>query len=379
MLSPFPVPFCDLQLDHLQDFLAAADEEGLTWEAKSDGPEGGGLRPQHMLRSVCGFAYQLGGYLILGAAQVEGGGWDLTGVTSRTAEPKLWIDQVLDGLRPAPRYRVRVLDLPEERWAAVIQVEPLTNTPCMTRNGQVYERVSSRTLAVTDPTRLHELIRRGAQARDRAETQANAWVARQRRRESGAVGVTVSLVMAATSYEPDIGSRLFHSRYRSRFDHRFEHRLFEEQQIPVPSPAVTEHRIGQSFVRRSSEAGDIRWDAAANWDGTASVVASLTGEILKQGSLFDFVIIPAWSLAADLVEALGGYGDAHIRLLIDVKAIHSYLGSFYRGLGRTTEVSRWSDVAPAGSDLIGSVQRELHRAAGFWTFEGEPDLPQAPT
>jgi hypothetical protein len=38
-------------------------------------------------------------------------------------------------------------------------------------------------------------------------------------------------------------------------------------------------------------------------------------------------------------------------------------------------VTRWCGVAEPDGDLIGSVQRELQRAAGLWSFEGQPDPP----
>ncbi len=34
-----------------------------------------------------------------------------------------------------------------------------------------------------------------------------------------------------------------------------------------------------------------------------------------------------------------------------------------------------AEVVEPDGDLIGSVQRELQRAAGLWSFEGEPDPP----
>jgi hypothetical protein len=58
-----------------------------------------------------------------------------------------------------------------------------------------------------------------------------------------------------------------------------------------------------------------------------------------------------------------------------VRAIAAHLGEFYRGLPGPVALTRWADVAEPSGDLIGSVQRELQRAAGLWSFEGVPDPP----
>src|SRR3954452_50412 len=164
MRSPFPVPLTDLAEEHVRAFLAAAEEEGVTWEAKPDGPDGRGrLRPEHVRNGVCALANQIGGHLIVGAAKREDR-WELVGVDGR-GEPGLWLDRAVGGLRPLPRYAHRVFPLDEGRWAAVVQVEPLTQTPCMTLDGQVFERVSSQSVRVTNPARLAQLFSRGEQAR----------------------------------------------------------------------------------------------------------------------------------------------------------------------------------------------------------------------
>lgn len=47
MRSPFPVPFSDLTEEQVRAFLVEAEEEGVTWEAKADGPDGRGrVRPE---------------------------------------------------------------------------------------------------------------------------------------------------------------------------------------------------------------------------------------------------------------------------------------------------------------------------------------------
>lgn len=382
MRSPFPVALPDLTEEHLRAFLAGAQEEGVTWEAKADGPEGRGrLRPEHVRNGVCALANQIGGHFIIGAAMREGA-WDLVGVEAR-GEPGLWLDRAIGGLRPLPRYSCRVFTLDDERWAAVVEVEPLTQTPCMTLDGQVFERVSSESVRVTDPGRLAQLFSRGEQARERAEGQAARAVQAMQRVTGQQSGVVVTLGLAAASYEDDIGSRLFHSRFRSHFDDAFERRLFREPQLGTSSRTPGTHSIRQSYIQRTygfnsdgKQFADCAWVVRAQWDGSVGVSALLTGSILKVGGLFDLVMLPGWRLAADLVASLGGYGDARMHLLVQVRAIAAYLGDFYRGLPGSVELTRWAEVAEPTDDLIGSVQRELQRAAGLWSYEGAPDPPE---
>jgi hypothetical protein len=58
---PWDVPWEQLVLEDLRAFFAHAGDEGLTWEAK--GTEL--IHRKEIRRHACGFANQLGGYLIL--------------------------------------------------------------------------------------------------------------------------------------------------------------------------------------------------------------------------------------------------------------------------------------------------------------------------
>jgi hypothetical protein len=252
----------------------------------------------------------------------------------------------------------------------VIGVEALTQTPCITLDGQVFERVSSESVCVTDPVRLAALLSRGQQARERAQAQAAQAVRVLQEGDAQQLGVIVTRGLAAASYEDDVGSRLFHSRFRAQLDDAFEDRLFGERSLPRRTPADGDHAIWQSYMERGYSIGEVAWRARARWDGAVGVSATLTGSILKHGSFLDFVLLAGWRLAADLVAALGGYGDARMHLAIEKRAIDQQLGDFYRGLPGLTELTRWADVAEPSGDLVGSVQRELQRAAGSLELRG---------
>lgn len=382
MHSIFSVDFEGLGLQHVRDFLADAGEEGLTWEAKADGEQR--LRPETVRRVVCGLANQIGGYAILGARR-DDETWELSGITAPGNETGLWLDQVLSGLRPVPRYARKHWPVGDGRVVAVIQVQPLTLTPCLTADGQVFERVAGQTLRVTDPTRLHELLARGVQARERAEAFS------KRAAESLSPGpfdqlrVRLILGLAATSYEPDIGARLFHSRFRVALEERVGARLFRELHWEPVNAASS--FIQQDHMQWAAEANDVYWVVRPAWDGSVAVLAALKPEADALFSLMDYGVWPAWKLAADLVERLGGYGGAHISLIVSVRNQSMPLAdgrnlppfgeeSLFGRLRRETPIDRDTEIAEPSSEEIGSVQRELLRAAGYWRFEGAPDPPE---
>ena len=257
----------------------------------------------------------------------------------------------------------------------------------MTRDGQVFERVSGASIKVTDPARLHELITRGQEARKRAEAFA------KRAAESGSAGpygqvrVRLSIGLAATSYEPDIGSRLFHSRFRVALEKRVAARLFRELHWKPVADASS--IIQQDHVQWMVEAEQLYWVVRPSSDGSVAVLVALKPEADAVFSLFDFAVWPAWKVAADLVALLGGYGPAHLSFFLTVQnqSMQAQYGrtigplgpeTLFGSLPRETRIERETSIAEPSDEEIGSIQRELLRAAGKWVFEGVPDPPAAP-
>lgn len=267
---------------------------------------------------------------------------------------------------------------------AVIQVKPLVQTPCMTASGGVFERVGGQTLPVTDPVRLHELITRGQRARERAEAFAKRAVASGSAGPYAQVRVRLSIGLAATSYEPDIGLRLFHSRFRLALEERVEARLFRELHwTPVGKASSI---IQQDHMQWAVQAEQLYWVVRPSWDGSVAVLAALKPDADAVFSLFDFALWPAWKLAADVVALLGGYGPAHLSFLLMVKSQsmqapdgHTIAPfgpeTLFGNLRPETRIERDTAIAEPADEEIGSVQRELLRAAGKWVFEGVPDPP----
>lgn len=397
----FEVSFDDLSLDDVRAFLTEAEEEGVNWEAKAERPKDapadspGRLRPQHVQSSVCGFANQLGGYLLIGASRNEGT-WDLPGVRPPRDEPELWLDQVIGELRPVPRYRRKAWTLEDSQVAAVVAVEPLGQTPCMTRDGQIFERVSSETRLVTDPVRLAELFARGERARAEAQARAERATLEVLDHPDAVAGhsACIAVSMAAASYKPDIGGRLFHDRFNKQARELVAKRLFEEGGLSW-QPQVVRPAVRQSYIEFGAGSENLYWVTRTSWDGAAAVVAGLAGEVIDRLSLFDYIVCRAWNLASDLVSEVGGYGDSRIQMSVRVvqpehdemtmgelfERQRSGIGpppapnTIYAKLPEKTDIRRWSEVREATSDEIGSVQREFERAAGSGDSRASPNRP----
>ena len=379
----FGVEFSRLTVDDVRAFLEDAVEEGLNWEAKAGDPDDGkGVRPEHIRKSVCALANQIGGWVLIGAARRDGR-WELPGIAMPASEPGLWLDQVIAGLRPLPRCRHHHWVLHSGRVGAVIEVQPATATPCMTNDGQVFERVSSESIQVKDPARLHELITRGRNARTRAEALAD----RAAEHFSGTRGpyadttVRFAVGLAATSYELDISSRLFHSSVPARLEQLLNDRCYRDLGQQRETDA---HRIiQQDHVQLAADAAQLHWVARASWDGSASVLAGVRPESAAVFAAMDFAIWPAWKLAVQIVDLLGGYGDASMTLIVSIRnqSVHVpgrtipplTAESLWGRLQPETRLRRQAAVAIPTDAEVGSIQRELQRAGGLWSHEGVPD------
>jgi hypothetical protein len=116
----FGVPWRELELEHVERFLAGAGREALTWEAK-----GTELRAEQVTKHVGGFANARdGGYLLLGF-KLDDEEWQATGVDFPGDDPPVWVTSVVrTTLRPPPRIDVRDWKADGGKRAAVVRVEP---------------------------------------------------------------------------------------------------------------------------------------------------------------------------------------------------------------------------------------------------------------
>ncbi len=413
MLDLFDTPWDKLDTDSVREFLRTAGDEGVTWEAKAD-DQRGKLHPNSLRKAACGLANRLGGYILVGAKRDhETEQWSLPGITRPDREPELWVGRVLRDLRPVPDFVPKLWTVDGDRIAGVVWVAPVNEPPCMTPQGQVYERVSSETLPVTDPARLDALFRGGQQARGRAEHFATRaahraldttpWFSER------AVGVAVALAPVARRTD-DIGSLLFVRSFRDELEEKL--RLYSLKANPMRSryePEDPKHvqqqdavSMSACFIERSGPTvrsdGEYRslgrhlyfaCDLQATWDGAVAASAALSTTATKDATDYAELLRPAWEAVVPLVELLGGYGSAHL-------AVHIYVapdrpnempfmrggaavgpppapptGTLFAGMPEHTLVARLTTVANPDPATFDSVCRELQRAAGREANEPE--------
>lgn len=404
MFDVFGVPWPEVQLDHVRQFLAGAgDDEGLTWEAKADDDEErqshgleepGRLRPQTIRKGACAFANQIGGYLILGARwHKKERQWFLPGIVVPELEAKIWLANVLESLRPTPRFDARTWALDDGRVVAVVLVDPVSQPPCMTPQGHVYERVSGKSIRVTDPALLDSLLRRGDAARARAQGFADR-IARRALDFSdweGARAVGLSIAMAPVGRDTDdISGRLFTPSFRDavaqgvrRFADNSGTPLERNQEqdrftlIAHKLPGHVLHTGGGASRQERSE-----WCVQASWDGAVAASASFSPAALIGLSAINHVVSPGWRVVATLVAQLGGYGPAHLSVLVDVRQVDLRKhappqeqqplpprGSLFVRLPVETWIRRHTAVNEPSPDEMNSVERELARASGMHVDE----------
>lgn len=312
-------------------------------------------------------------------------------------------------LSPSPNHETKTWTLDDGRLVAVVWVDPVDEPPCMTRRGQVYERVSGETLPVTDPARLDALYRRGRHARATADQRAQAageraldnvdWYSER------AVGIAVALSAVGRDTD-DLNSLVFVSSFKSAMIAALDAFVGtghpERRRV---QPDTTDRRTEQDaltviahFEERYVLLGGgtaypqprSTWLLQATWDGAVAAAAAFDPEAARIADAGD-VIAAGWRAAADLVPRLGGYGPVQLRVGVFVAAElprempHKWRGqqvaappappsgTLYAQLPETTWMGRWVGTGEPHPDILTSLQRELERAAGRDSLEPERD------
>lgn len=391
-------------------------EEGVTWEAKAD-DERGRLHPDSLRKAACGLANRIGGYVIVGAKWDKVANcWRLPGITPPDEEPELWIGKVLRGLRPTPRFEPRAWTLDDGRVVAVVWVEPVDEPPCMTPKGNVFERVSGETLPITDPARLDALFRGGQEARARAEQFADRAAARALDPPGWTLdrSVAISVALASVGRETDdISSRLFVPSFREgivkalwdffRAGHGAVGQFVQPGNIetrPEQDAFTVLAHFGDGHVLLPEQSAQRQsrstWLLQATWDGAIAAAAIFSEPAVELLSGFDQVVMPGWHEAVPLVQRLGGYGPAQLTVGLHAApdrsddhelkvAVEAGLTpappppppkhTLYAHLPAHTWIRRWISVAEPTHDTLGSIQREVQRAAGIESWEPEQTPP----
>jgi hypothetical protein len=378
-MTIFGVPWHELELDHVWQFLVDAGPEPLYWEAK-----GRELSRAEVRLQVCGFANSHeGGFLILGASETNAG-WDLSGLSFPT-DPPTWVSEVVGNgsVSPYPDgLDTRAFRVADDRWIAVTRIPPVATPPCNTA-GRVYERVSGRTIPVTEPLRLASLFERGDQARARAEIGANGAAVEALRRglsrpNHADTHIQFGLALAAAGYRPNISARLFSQRYeedvisiittglaRDSFGHpdgpvvyrdvSQDSRLFETN---------PQHRMGDA------------WSVKITWDGVVGInwVQAVTHTRVE--TVVEGPVRRAWAAADEMLDGVGARGGRHLRLTVAGAMFPpnpSDQPQWRADLPTLPMVSR-GPLRPRTSEMVlSSIARELNRSIGSMEYEPPPD------
>lgn len=181
--------------------------EPLEWECKADF-NAGSIRKQ-----VCGFANSHdGGYILVGVERQPDDSWMLDGAIFPNRDPPSDVTDLIvnGGVVPYPDgLQVRELTTTDEKHVGVIHIPPTATPPCIT-GGSVFERVSGKTVPVTDPARLAALFHQGDTARQAGVTNAER-ISRQvlLAAKSDAANTQFALGLAVPGGPLDLTPRLF--------------------------------------------------------------------------------------------------------------------------------------------------------------------------
>jgi hypothetical protein len=380
LVTIFGVSWDELALQHVQTFLDDADDEPYLWEAKG----GGQPQPKAVRKAVCGFANTRGGWLILGADRRNDGSWALDGFDFRREEPRTWVDAVIrDGMNPVPDHDTKPLATQNGTHVGVVQVAPVEEPPCITRDGVIWQRVSGRTIPVTDPSVLARLYEQGERAGKRAaddatemlelvlDRNANPWIYEPST-------MIFALGVATVAYPEWIDRRLYTPEMKDRVTTLFRdhlkpdrHRNFDgPPQFRVLADGIQAQKAGQAF--------EARWTLTARKTGAVARTCTLhrdqEGQVLGIELLMEDVVRPAWEAAAEVIDELGGFGRGAYWMRTLGRITLSHRGNF-EDLGHAWQAGWTAHVAPTNAELE-YAKRQLLRSAGFEEWEPEAEEGQ---
>jgi schlafen family protein len=376
-MTIFGVPWLDLRLDDIREFLEDSGPEPLLWEAK-------GLKAdkREIRRQVCAFANSHdGGYLIIGADD-SGEVWTLDGVEFPD-EPPLWIASIIGdgGVTPYPDgLDARAFPVTEGRQVAVVWTPPTPTPPCNT-HGTVYERVSGRTISVREPLRLAALFERGDGARRLAYERAVAEARGAMVRGAGHpnhVDTAVQFGFGATAagYEPDISSRLFGRSFdegmQSIIDTMRQSDMLQPTSPPPWPETLQDARVFQ--VLSNHRLGN-NWWIRIGWDGAIGIWWSMAIEQTIPESLVTGPVRVAWIAADEMLGLLEARGPRYVAL--------TFAGGRFppnskdlpqRATDRPKLPLASRGPLPPGvsEEMLGSLEREFRRALGEMVYEPDP-------
>jgi hypothetical protein len=365
-VTAFGADWDQLDLSHLKSFFADPREESLTWEGK-----GGDIRSEHVRAAVSAFGNSyLPGILVLGVAQDKKTRvWTFDHWEPRSPEPSLWVDQCIGAgsLNPRPATHTKSWDVPGGGKVGCLAVWPVAIPPVITLEGQVWERTSTQSVRVTDPTNLRRLFERGEAARARIyQLSNNAADTLIEIPPPGPLRNAIAFGFAAASVPTDVSSTLFQS---SVTDHLAElgkelHRSVQIEEYKRFATSSLAWNQGEVQVRTTdSFANSEAFDLRVGRHGSVGIGFG-DPDITSSGALWaqtsHEILQSIWDAGIEILRLLGAVGDIHV-------------AARFTHPNGTFAAAQQSNTEEDGADRIKAIVRDIGRALG--RPEWEPEDP----
>jgi hypothetical protein len=379
----FDKPLDQLTLDDVRAFLNEAGHEPLTWEVKGDEREGRWIRAPQVLQAVCAFANSdRGGVLLIGGHKRRGPvGWDFPGLLAPHGEPGPILENWLrTGFVRPPRTQVATW-VEGEHVAAAIAVWPTSDPPCVTRDGQVFQRTSGESVTVRDPVVLARLVDAGRGAWEGATARVDRATRRlleyhddrpaemQAGQETPFYAPTIARAVSSTGLPENVGLLPF-------VDGTAQTLAAVADQLPHDPTFDSNQRwhwVDQDTHAWTVSRRERTWTVMVHREGTAGVAygTRFSGPITDLGGEQGPICL-MWSTAVDLLQRVfDAAGRGRMRLRVEGDAER------FRG-NNLIVVERAIELADPSATDVASVIRELQRAAGEKAMEPPTTPPTGP-
>jgi hypothetical protein len=246
----------------------------------------------------------------------------------------------------------------------------------------VYERVSGRTIPVSEPLRLAALFERGDQARATGQTKARraalgALVRGRDHDKNRDLFIQFGVGLAAAGYLPDISSRLFTEPFERTAIFIVENVLSHG---PVPADGIYISRdVTQDARTITTFAPDMvlgqSWSLRVSWDGAVSIFWTQPVVQAYVQSVVDGPLRSAWDAAEQLLLMLAPQGSRHLGVAVAGGELFppNTIAATPSGVGPQPVLAQRGPLAAGvADDVLASIARELRRAASDMAYEPAP-------
>lgn len=145
----------EIEMTDIEDLIERKVPEGWYVEYK-----GLTVKKDALCKTVCAFANNDGGWLILGVnANNENTPTEIVSFMEENEALEDWFGSVINSLKPIPSYEVRIVK-DEGKRVAIIRVSKGWDSPYLTPNGSIYKRINHECKKITDPYDFERLYQR---------------------------------------------------------------------------------------------------------------------------------------------------------------------------------------------------------------------------